>query len=291
MGVMIVSSVMISFGGLVLRSIDDADVWQINFYRSIAFGTVICLIMFLRYRGGALRRVRETGRAGILGGILLTLAGIAILEAFTNTTIANTLFTLSAIPFLTAAMAWVFLREGLSRATLVTMIAAALGVAVMMAEGISAGSAYGNFMALVTALCFSGFAVVVRSNRKVDMLPALLVAATLITALALALRWGDLGLSRHDILLCFLWGGVLSGFGNAMFIFASRHLIAAELTLFMLLEFALGPLWVWLFVNEVPGRWTILGGSVVILAVTARAALEMRHAGPRLKRGRPSPLM
>lgn len=291
MAVMVVSSVAISFGGLVLRSMEDADAWQINFYRSIAFGAVICLIMLVRYRGGAIGRVREIGRAGLLGGVLLTLAGIAFLQAITNTTVANTLFTLSAIPFLTAGMAWVFLGEGLKRATLVTMVAAAIGVTVMMAEGITTGSAYGNLMALLTALCFSGFAVVVRRNRKVDMLPALLVSAGLIAALGLATRWGDLVLSWHDILLCFLWGGVLSGLGNAMFVFASRHLVAAELTLFMLLEFALGPLWVWIFINEVPGRWTILGGSVVILAVTARAALEMRRTRPRLKRGRPSPLM
>ncbi len=291
MATMVASSVAISFGGLVLRSMDDADTWQINFYRSLAFGTVICLIMVFRYRGEALAKVHQIGRPGLFGGALLSAAGVAFLQAISNTTIANTLFTLSAIPFLTAGMAWVFLGEGLKRMTLITMAVAALGVGIMVAEGVGSGSAYGNLMALITALCFSGFAVIVRRNRQVDMLPALLVSAVIIAFLGLAMRWGDLDLSLHDILLCILWGGVLSGLGNAMFIFASRHLVAAELTLFMLLEFALGPIWVWIFINEVPGRWTILGGTVVILSVTIRAGLEVREAGARLRRGRPSPMM
>ena len=77
-----------------------------------------------------------------------------------------------------------------------------------------------------------------------------------------------------DLLLCFTLGGLVAGFSNAIFIIASRHLLAAELTFFMLLEFTLGPIWVWIFINEVPTQWTILGGSVVISAVMINTFLE-----------------
>jgi len=158
----------------------------------------------------------------------------------------------------------------------------------MVAEGISIGSVFGNLMALTTALAFASFAVIVRSNRQVDMLPSLLVSSAIIFCLALLMRWDDLGISVKDVLLCFLWGGVLSGVGNAMFIFASRHLVAAELTLFMLLEFALGPVWVWLGVGETPTRLTIIGGMIVIFAVTARALAELHQGSSRKRRSRPN---
>ena len=67
--------------------------------------------------------------------------------------------------------------------------------------------------------------------------------------------------------------GVIAG----MFLYASRHLAAAEVTLFMLLEFALGPIWVWLFVNEQASRWTIIGGLLIILAIAIRAVLELAY--------------
>ncbi len=285
---MVVSSIGISFGGLIVRSMDGADAWQINFYRSIALGIVVMTILLYRYRSRAVAQVQGIGKPGLLGGAFLSVAGVSFLQALDHTTVANTLFVLSAIPFFTAALAWLFLDENLRRATLVTMIFAAIGIVVMVAEGISVGSAYGNFMALLTAMAFSAFAVVVRSNRQVDMLPSLLVSSVIILVLALIMRWGDLGITLKDILLCFLWGGILSGIGNALFIFASRHLVAAELTLFMLLEFALGPIWVWMGVGEVPTRLTILGGCIVILAVTVRALLELHRGSDRKRRSRPN---
>lgn len=290
MALMVVSSVGISFGGLVLRNIEDADVWQINFHRSAALVAVILLIMLFRYRGETAQKVVQIGRAGLCAGALLAGAGVAFLQAITNTTVANTLFTLSAIPFLSAALAWLFLRERIQRSTLLTMIAAAIGVGVMMAEGVGSGSFYGNAMALVTALLFSSYAIIVRQNRAIDMLPALMVSGVLIILVAGALRWDDMAISTHDLLLCILLGAGLSGIANALFIAASRHLVAAELTLFMLLEFALGPVWVWIFINEVPTEWTILGGAVVILAVILRALFQLRSDVARLRRGRNSPV-
>ena len=90
-------------------------------------------------------------------------------------------------------------------------------------------------------------------------------------------RYGSLTIPTDDLVLCMVWGGVLSGFTSVCFIVASRYLAAAELTLFMLLEFALGPIWVWLFMNEIPSRWTLLGGFLVGVAVIARALVELRQ--------------
>ena len=290
MALMVASSVGISFGGLILRSMEDADVWQINFYRSLALVFIVTLIMLFRYQGQTVQKVRQIGWPGLIAGALLAGAGISFLQAITNTTVANTLFTLSAIPFLSAFLAWLVLRETLQRSTLLTMLAAAAGVAVMMAEGVGTGSLYGNAMALVTALLFSSYAIIVRQNRSIDMLPALMVSGVLIVVIAAVLRWDDLGISTHDILLCILLGAGLSGIANALFIAASRHLVAAELTLFMLLEFALGPIWVWIFINEVPTEWTILGGAIVILAVVLRSLFQLRQDVARLRRGRNSPI-
>lgn len=290
MALMVVSSVGISFGGLVLRNMEDADVWQINFYRSLALVVTVLVIMLFRYRGETAQRVWQIGKPGLVAGALLAGAGVCFLQAITNTTVANTLFTLSAIPFLSAALAWLFLRESIQRSTLLTMCAAAVGVAVMVVEGVGTGSSYGNAMALVTALLFSSYAIIVRRNRAIDMLPALMVSGVLIVLVAGVLRWDDLPISTHDLLLCLLLGGGISGIANALFIVASRHLVAAELTLFMLLEFALGPIWVWIFINEVPTEWTILGGTIVILAVTLRALFQLRTDVARLRRGRNSPV-
>jgi drug/metabolite transporter (DMT)-like permease len=289
MGMMILASVVISFSGLVIRMIDDADAWQIMFYRAIALAAGIMLVMLIRYGRETPTRIKGIGWPGFWAGVVMTGASLAFLQSITNTTVANTLFMLSAIPFFTAGLAWIFLREPLLRATVLTMLAAACGIIVMVSGGISAGSLYGNVMGLVTALCFSAYAVIVRHHRDIEMLPVLIVAGLLSIVLCLFLRWGDLDIPMRDILLCFLLGAVLSGGTNALFIAAAKHLLAAELTLFMLLEFALGPLWVWLIVKEVPTGATILGGAIVIGSVALRSLLELTRT-KRRGRGTVPPL-
>ncbi|MDH3693040.1 MAG: DMT family transporter [Gammaproteobacteria bacterium] len=272
---MVVSSVLISFSGLIIRNI-DADPMVINFYRALALTIAVMLILIFQYKRMAVTYIVGIGRYGILGGVMLSIAAVCFLQSMTNTTVANTLFILSAIPFFTAALAWVFLKERLRRSTVIAMTVAFLGLTVMVGEGFGAGSLYGNGMALVTAFCFAVYAVIVRQNRQINMLPTLLVSTAIIIVVAIVTRFGQLAISWEDFLLCMFWGGVLSGSANAMFIAASRHLAAAELTLFMLLEFALGPIWVWLFLSETPSRLTLVGGVLVIAAVAARTLVEMR---------------
>ena len=275
MAIMVLGSVAISFAGVLVRSIEGADSWQINFYRALSHITAIMLILVLQYRGKTISRIRGVGRPGILGGLMLSVAGIAYLQSLTITTVANTLFMLSAIPFFTALFAWLIMNERLRRETLITMLVAAVGVAVMLADGFGIGSAYGNLLGLLAALCFSGFAVIVRKYRNVDMLPTLVVSSVIILVVSLAARYNDLVISPRDMVLCFIWGAILSGFANWVFIIASRYLIAAEVTLFLMLEFSLGPIWVWMLVGEIPTDMTVIGGAMVIGAVACRSVVQL----------------
>ncbi|HUV21365.1 MAG TPA: DMT family transporter [Gammaproteobacteria bacterium] len=272
---MALGSIAISFGGLVQRHIEVASSWQINVYRSLGMLLAITVIISIQNRGQVLATLKGVGRYGMLASALLSIAGICFIQALTHTSVANALFVLGAIPFFAAALARIFLGEKLRRSTLVTMLFAASGLGLMVINGISSGSGFGNLMALLTAVSFASYAVVVRYRRRVEMLPVLLFSSLCIILISVGVSGGDLAIPLNDILLSLFWGGCLSGFVNWMFIIASRHLAAAEVTLIMLLEFALGPLWVWWFIDEVPSRWTLVGGSVIITAVAVRSILEL----------------
>ena len=275
---MIASSVVISFSGLIVRLLEVGPL-VMNFYRRLFLMCAVIVLLVVRYRGATVIRVIGVGWPGLIAGIMLAGAAMTFLQSLTHTTVANTLFLLGAIPFVTAALAWAFLKERPSSATLVTMIIAFVGIVIMIGEGFAIGSIYGNLMALLTTLFFSIYAVLVRHNRQVDMLPAILISTVIIMIAVALMRQGHLEISRQDLLLCLLWGGVMSGFTSACFIVASRHIIAAEVTIFMLLESALAPIWVWLFVNEIPSRWTLVGGALVISAVLGRTFAELRSRG------------
>ena len=110
------------------------------------------------------------------------------------------------------------------------------------------------------------------------MLPANIVSGSLVIIVAFVVSLGNMKIPIQEILLCFLWGGVLSAFVNSVFIFSTRYLIASEATLFMLLEFSLGPYWVWIFLNEKISQETFYGGIIVMVSVTVYSLLEINNS-------------
>ena len=278
LGLMAAGSTAISFGGLVIRNIEQADEWQLVFYRAIGMLISISIILMLRYRRHTIFRIRDIGWPGVIGSLLVAMASISFVQSITHTTVANSLFMLCAIPFISAALARILLKESLPGRTIFTMALAAAGILIMLVEGVGSGSMFGNVMGLLTAVSFATYAVIVRWRREVDMLPVLVLSSVFIIVSGAIVTGAALGVPLRDIVLCLLWGGVLSGFANWMFIVASRQLIAAEVTLVMQLEFVLGPIWVWLFINEAPTQLTLIGGSLVLGAVLYRAMAESRRA-------------
>ena len=198
------------------------------------------------------------------------------MHSVSNTTVANALFILCTIPFISAGLAKIFLKESLNFRTVLAMLLASVGVIIMFGDGINADVLFGNIMGLLTSIAFAIYAVIVRSCRNIDMLPTLILSSLIIMIIGVSMSRGNLNIPILEIALCLFWGGVLSGFANWMFIVASRQLIAGEVTLVMLLEFVLGPFWVWIFVDETPTELTILGGTLVLGAVLIRALSELQ---------------
>ena len=128
------SSLLISVNGFMLRSIDTASAWQVIFGRQAFFTPAVLILLAVRYRGQLVRLFLDAGWVGLGGGICLGLANPTVILAMTHTTVANALFTLSACPLITAVLAWVLLREPLSRTTLTAIAVAMVGIGIMVAR-------------------------------------------------------------------------------------------------------------------------------------------------------------
>ena len=260
-----------------MRNISSADPWQITFYRGLAFLFSISLVLFHKYRLEIVTKIKNTGFPGIAGGFLMMLANLLFIQALANTSIANSLFTLSSIPFITAILAFIFLKEKISIRTIIIMFFAFMGIFIMIKDGLESGGFYGNILAFVCAICFSGFVIVLRKSRNIDMLPANMVSGFLVIIVSFIVCQGNIKVSIHEILLCLLWGGILSAFVNSVFIFSTRYLLASEATYFMLLEFSLGPFWVWIFFNETISNETFFGGIIIMFSVAVFSFLEIKN--------------
>ena len=277
---MTLGSIIISFNGLVLRNIDHADQWTIIFYRAVAFSSAVYLFLLFQYKKKVLVQITKIGSRGLTAGLFLGSANMFFILSMTTTTVANTVFTISLIPFITAIFAMFFLREKLAKITIYTMISALVGVIIMFYGALDSGKILGNIFALCTAISFSIFAIILRSNKHLDMLPCLLISGLIAMTVSCALKMGSLQISLNDMLLSFLLGGFMSALVNCCFVFATRYMVAAEATLFFFLEISLSPIWVWLFANESTARSTLIGGTFVLLSLLIRG-LYIKFAASR----------
>ena len=283
---LLIASIAISFGGLIMRNIEVANAWQIIFYRSLFFSIIILTIIIFQNRSSFYKSIKNVGYPGIMGAVFYTFANIMFVHAFANTTVTNALFTLSSIPFITAALAFFFLDENINKRTISIMFVALLGIIIMISEGLALGQIYGNIMALGTAVSFSCFTIILRKYRAVDMLPTILIGGLIILSFTFFISLGNLSIPLNEIFLCFLWGGVLSGCVNYIFIHATRYLYASSVTFFMLFEFALGPFWVWIFLNETISRNTFYGGILVMVSVFIYSTIEVLISRKKIQKGR-----
>ncbi|MDP6551714.1 MAG: DMT family transporter [Arenicellales bacterium] len=270
------SSLFISVNGFMLRSIESANEWQVIFGRQAFFTPAILLLLLIRFRGQLLRLFLDAGWAGIAAGVCLGLANPTVILAMTHTTVANAMFTLSACPLITAVLARIFLRERLAPATLVAIVVAMAGVGIMLADGLGAGSSLGNGLALLCALFFSMFVIFLRVGKDRNMLPSSVTGGVIGALVGLAGAGFDYHLTLHDGLLCLIWGGGIVTVVHFLFIQSSRHVRSAEIMLITLIEFTLGPMWVWIGFGERPSAMALAGGALVLAAVAGRSIVILR---------------
>ena len=276
----LLSGFLNSFGGLILRSIEEASEWQIVFLRTGSFSIALFVYLFWGRSSGGIRSLRNVGLWGLICALFFCNMQTMFIISLSNTTVANTAFILSAAPIVTAFVARLVLGEVIRPGTWIILFIAAGGVGLMVAEGLATGSVLGDLAAVGCMLSLAGFVVTLRAKREVDMLPALVLGGLLASFVSFGAIGGDASVPARDLLLCLFWGAILSSVVLAFFTMAARHLKGAVVTVLLMIEYVLGPLWVWLFINEQPTLLALLGGAMIFGGVGVQAYISRRDAGP-----------
>ena len=279
---MVLSATLVSTSGLIFRSFDDIGVFEVVFFRSVALVLMMCGVISWAYGWQSLTVIRKIGFWGVLGAAFFAGAQTSYVLAFSYTSVANITFTIATAPFLTAILARFLLGEKISKQTIFAMLVAAVGIGILFYSNVNFDSFVGTLLAFLTACCFSCFAVILRKRKDIEMLPVLLVTGLLTIPVGIFLGSWEGAISLRDISLCLIWGAILQGFGQSLLITASKVLKAAEVPLIMLLEFTLGPFWVWLFLNEIVTFETLIGGSFILASILGLTIYELKMAMKRV---------
>ena len=256
----------LSFGGLIVKSFEGANLWQILFWRSIFFILVVSIFLIITYRKKVLKAFVNSGIPGLIGGLVLSTGFCGYVFAMYNTTVANTNFIIQTQTIFLAVFGYLFLKEKVTKLTLVSIILAISGIILMVGSSLSLGQMTGNIAAFIMPISFAILILIVRKYPNVDMVPLQLIAG-IIAMIIGYLFAGKIFISLYDIYLGFLAGFFQLGFGFILITIGARRTPSALVGIIMLTEAVLGPLWAWLFVNEQPPFIVLIGGIIVIISV------------------------
>ena len=179
-------------------------------------------------------------------------------------------------PMLSAVISFIFLKENTDQKTWIAIIVTTLAVIYIFNDSFERGDVFGNFLGLICATGLAVGAVIIRSTKKINLVPSAMMGKLMVTLIALLFA-DNLILKGNDTIIIPLMCIMCVAIPFVLITLAPRYISAAEVNLFFLLETILGPLWVWLVIHEQPSIETIIGGIVIILTIATHSILVLRE--------------
>ena len=272
--IVLLAGIFWSFGAYVVRHIDQPQLvpWQYLFTRGIVIFILLNVYLYLNEGIKFYKNYLKIGISGLIGGAGLAIAMITFIWSITHTTAAVTLLCLAAMPFLTALLGFLFLKEKISLTVWISIIVAAFGICVMAFGNTEKNSLMGLIFGIASALGFSIFSVTLRWRKKTPKFTTVALAGLfcfLFSSIFILINdLSFLSNSKNEAL--FATHGTLVCCGLILYSIGSKDIPAADLTLLSLTEVIGGIFWVWLpwlGINEVPSTNTIIGGFFIFISI------------------------
>ena len=272
--IVLFAGILWSFGPLVVRYMDSPNLapWQYIFGRGLTIFILLNLYLYFEEGKNFYKNYYKIGLSGIVGGSGLGVAMITFIYSITNTSAAVTLLCLAAMPFFTALLAFLFLRERISLNVWISIIIASAGILIMAIGNTGEKSLIGFVFGLTSSIGFSVFSVSLRWRKETPKFTTVAFAGffCFVFASIMILSTGQAFFATSYNSSLFSLHGFLVCSGLILYSIGSKAIPAAELTLLSLTEVVGGIFWVWLpilGINEVPSTNTIIGGFFLFVSL------------------------
>jgi drug/metabolite transporter (DMT)-like permease len=249
--------------------------WNLIFYRGfIPFSVVFIGLLFV-YKKNLIKQTLSNGWRGVAYALIFTITNITFVISIENTNVANTLIMIALAPMLSAILSFIFLKETPDQKTWVAIFITTLSVFYIFYDSLDTGDVLGNALGLLTALGLAVGAVIIRSTKKIDLVPSAMFGKLLVALIAFYFA-DNLILKGNDLIIVPLMCIMCVALPFVLVTIAPRYITAAEVNLFFLLETILGPIWVWFVIKEQPSVETIIGGAIIIITIAIHSTLSLK---------------
>ena len=270
----ITGTLLITPDSLFIR-LANVESWNLIFYRGFIPFIVVFIGLLIIYKTKLINELINNGWHGFAYACVFTITNIVFVISIENTNVANTLIMIALAPMLSAIISFIFLKENPDQKTWVAIIITTLSVIYIFYDALDSGDFLGNFLGLVCATGLAVGAVIIRSAKKISLVPSAMLGKLMVALIALFFA-NQFKLEGYDLTIIPLMCIMCVAIPFVLVTLAPRYITAAEVNLFFLLEAILGPIWVWMVIREQPSIETITGGAVIVVTIAVHSILALK---------------
>ena len=257
--------------------LSNVDTWGLVFYRGIIPFFTVLLGTLIIYKLSFFKILLSSGYHGIFYVITFSVTNITFVVSIQNTNVANTLVMIATAPMLSAILGAIFLKEPPDKKTWISIMITFLAIIYIFYDSLKLGNFYGDILGFITAIGLAVGAVIIRSAKNKNLVPAAVVGKLFVATFAL-LFIESFALVGTDQLIVPLMCILCVAIPFVLVTIAPRFIPAAEVNLFFLLETIVGPIWVWLIIKEQPSLETLQGGLIIVFTIAIHSYLKLKNS-------------
>ena len=270
-------AVMLITPDSIFIRLSNIETWGMLFYRGAIPFVVVLIGLIFFYKNNLFKALVGIGYPGIFYVISFSICNITFIISIQNTNVANTLVMIAMAPMLSAILGSIFLKEIPDRKTWIAIIITLIAVSYIFHDSIEMGNFYGDLFGIITAFGLACNAVIARFAKNRDLVPSAVIGKLCVAIFAFFFV-DSFSLVGSDLIYVPLMCVMCVAIPFVLVTIAPRFIPAEEVNLFFLLETIIGPIWVWLIINEQPSIETIYGGSVIMLTIATHSFLKLKQS-------------
>ncbi|MCL2480448.1 MAG: DMT family transporter [Spirochaetaceae bacterium] len=286
-----IAGVLLSLSGAFIFSFDTVLIrlasvssWQVAFWRGLFVIIPISLILFITEKTTVFAKIKQQGFPLVLSGVLWGISGFLFVTAVKHTIAANVLVMISLAPFFAAIASYIFLKEKIKKGTLFLIILCAVGVFIIFYGDIGRGTLFGNFIGLLVPVTTGTNLAWMRKNKNISRMGAVIIGGFTTAFISSFFTLPLTVPPAKSLIYLSLLGLIVVPFAQLFLSIGTRSLPASKVAIMMMIETVLGPVWVWLFIGEIPPARTFLGGALILTGVTINSFQSVNQK-PEAKNG------
>lgn len=211
----------------------------------------------------------------IVCAILMAVSNILFISAVKTTTVANVVIIFSTAALFSALFAYLFYKEKITKNIIIASFFMFVGLYIIFNDQLDIGSSEGNIYALLCTALFSIFFVLLSRYKEMDRVVLTALSGVALSVIAFFFC-DDLAIDFKTLLIIMAMGLIISPFSRVLIGNGAIYISASEVSLLMIIETIMAPIWVWLFLNEIPSSYTFIGGSIIILTLIVNSLYTLK---------------